>query len=192
MTDEAPPHWEGISAGQELRPQKEPGSRRATRHDGRPPGEVDPGVSHRHVPPCLLAAGAAGIHRQSRELWRECRNAGPACQQECWVEANKGIREYCLRNHIECENLNHVPIDPKPCKQRHREVHHLLRTIDDNRSAFEAAKPMPLSAMVPLDAIRVDFAHDQSLRGKHRGICLPMIGAVECHVPLGQAIDPLL
>jgi hypothetical protein len=91
----------------------------------------------------------------------------------------KKFREYCLRNHIECENLSHVPIDPKPCKQRHREIHHLLRTRDDNRSAFEAAKPMPLSAMVPLDAIRVGFAHDQSLRGKHRGIHLPMIGAVE-------------
>ena len=51
---------------------------------------------------------------------------------------------------------------------------------------------MPLSAMVPLDAIRVGFAHDQSLRGKHRGIHRPMIGAGECHVPLTQAIDQRL
>jgi hypothetical protein len=36
------------------------------------------------------------------------------------------LGEYCLRNHVECENLSHVPIDSKPCKQCHREIHHLL------------------------------------------------------------------
>src|SRR5262252_22456 len=78
-----------------------------------------------------------------------------------WLLWLCGWREYCLCNHLECENLSHVPIDPKPRKQRHCEIHHLLRTRDDHRSAFKAAKPMPLSAMVPLEAIRVGFAHDQ-------------------------------
>jgi hypothetical protein len=28
------------------------------------------------------------------------------------------IREYCLCNHMECENLSHVPVNPEPGKQR--------------------------------------------------------------------------
>jgi hypothetical protein len=51
---------------------------------------------------------------------------------------------------------------------------------------------MALATMISLDRIRVGFAHDQSLRWDHRGIHLPMIGAVEYHLPSGQAINELL
>jgi hypothetical protein len=57
---------------------------------------------------------------------------------------------------------------------------------------FETPKPMALATMISLDRIRVGFAHDQSLRWHHRGIHLPMIGAVEYHLPSGQAINELL
>jgi site-specific DNA recombinase len=97
--------------------------------------------------------------------------------------------EYCLSNHIECEDLSDVPIDPEPGKQRHGQLHHVLRTRDDNRLAFEAPKPMPLAAMIPLDPIRAGFAHAQSLGGDHCGIHLPVIGAVARHFPWGQAIN---
>ena len=51
---------------------------------------------------------------------------------------------------------------------------------------------MPLPTMVPLNPVGLGFAHDQSLGWNHCGIYRPMIGAVECHIPLGQAIDQLL
>jgi hypothetical protein len=91
--------------------------------------------------------------------------------------------EYCLSNHIECEDLRDVSIDPEPGKQCHGEVHHVLGLGDNNRLPCEAAKPMPLAAMIALDPIRPSFAHDQSLGWDHCGIYWPMIGAVECHIP---------
>ena len=93
---------------------------------------------------------------------------------------------------MECENLSHVPVNPEPGKQRQREVYHSLGLGDDNGPAFEAPKPMALATMIPLDRIRVGFAHDQPLRWDHRGIHLPLIGAVEDHIPSGQAIDQQL
>jgi hypothetical protein len=51
---------------------------------------------------------------------------------------------------------------------------------------------MTLAAVIPLDCIRVGFAHDQFLRWDHRGIHLPMIGTVERDIPWGQAIDQFL
>jgi hypothetical protein len=100
--------------------------------------------------------------------------------------------ENCLSNHIECEDLRDASIDPEPGKQCHGEVHHVLGLGDDDRLPFEAAKPMSLAAMIALDPIRPSFAHDQSFGWDHGGIDRPMIGAVECHIPVGQAIDQLL
>ena len=51
---------------------------------------------------------------------------------------------------------------------------------------------MALATMISLDRIRAGFAHDQALRWDGRGIHLPMIGAVEYHMPSGQAINELL
>jgi hypothetical protein len=95
-------------------------------------------------------------------------------------------------NYIECEDLRDVSIDPEPGKQCHGEAHHVLGLGDHDRLPFEAAKPMPLAAMIALDPIRPSFAHDQSLGWNHGGIDRPMIGAVACHTPLGQALDQRL
>jgi hypothetical protein len=100
--------------------------------------------------------------------------------------------EYCLSNHIECEDLSDVPMNPEPGKQRHGQLHHVLGLGDNDRLPFEAAKPMPLAAMIPLDPIRPGFAHDQSLGWDHRGLHRPRISPVERHLPLDQAIDQLL
>jgi hypothetical protein len=99
------------------------------------------------------------------------------------------MREYCLSNRIEYEDLRDVSIGPEPGEQCHGEVHHGLGLGDHDRLPFEAAKPMPLAAMMALDPIRPSFAHDQALGWDHGGIYRPMIGAVACHIPLGQAID---
>jgi hypothetical protein len=108
-------------------------------------------------------------------------------------DVNKfNLREYCLSNHIEGEDLSDVPIDPEPGKQRHGQLHHVLGLGDNDRLPFEAAKPMPLAAMIPLDPISPGFAHDQSRGWDQRGIHRPMISTVERHIPLGQAIDQLL
>jgi hypothetical protein len=56
-----------------------------------------------------------------------------------------------------------------------------LETIMDFR--FEAPKPMALAAMIPLDCIRVGFAHDQFLRWDHRSIDRPMISTLERDIP---------
>jgi hypothetical protein len=93
---------------------------------------------------------------------------------------------------MECEHLSHVPVDPEPGKQRHGEVHHFLGLGNADGSSFETPKPMALATMISRNRIRVGFAHDQSLRWDHRGIHLPMIGAVEYHSPSGQAINELL
>jgi hypothetical protein len=37
------------------------------------------------------------------------------------------------------------------CKQRHGQLHHVLGLGDHDRLPFEAAKPMPLAAVLPLD-----------------------------------------
>src|SRR5262247_4672262 len=95
-------------------------------------------------------------------------------------------REYCLSNHIECEDFRDVSIDPEPGKQCQGEVHHGLGLGDHDRLPFEGAKPMPLAAMMALDPIRPGFAHDQLLGWDHCGIDRPMIGTIECHIPLGQ------
>src|SRR5882724_1045789 len=99
---------------------------------------------------------------------------------------------YCLSNHIECESLGDVSIDSEPGKQCHGEVHHGLGFGDNDRPPFEAAKPMPLAAMIALDSIRPGFTHDQSIGWDYCGIYRPMIGAIKGHIPLGQAIDQLL
>jgi hypothetical protein len=91
--------------------------------------------------------------------------------------------EYCLCNHLKGENLSDVAVDPEPGKQRHGKVHHDLGLGDDNGLPFEAPKPMALAAMIPLDCIRVGFAHDESLGWDHRSIYLPMIGTVERDIP---------
>jgi hypothetical protein len=101
-------------------------------------------------------------------------------------------REYGLSNYIEGEDLRDVSIDPEPGKQCHVEVCHGLGLRNNDRLPFEAAKPMPLAAMIALDPISPSFAHDQALGWDHCGIYWPMIGAVECPNPLGQAIDQLL
>jgi hypothetical protein len=103
-----------------------------------------------------------------------------------------GIGEYCLSNHIECEDLRDVPMNPAPGKQRHGQLHHVLGLGDNDRLPFEAAKPMPLAAMIPLEPIRPGFAHDQALGWDHRGLHRPRISTVERHLPWGQASDQLL
>jgi hypothetical protein len=50
---------------------------------------------------------------------------------------------------------------------------------------------MPLAAMIALDPVRPGFAHAQSLGWDHGSIDRPMIGAVDGHLPWGQAIDQL-
>jgi hypothetical protein len=51
---------------------------------------------------------------------------------------------------------------------------------------------MALLTMGALNAIGLGSAHDQFLGWKHRRVHLPVIRAIERHVPLGQAIDQLL
>jgi hypothetical protein len=48
---------------------------------------------------------------------------------------------------------------------------------------------MALLAVIALNAIGLGFAHDQFLGREHGGIRLPVIGAIEGDLPLGQAID---
>jgi hypothetical protein len=43
------------------------------------------------------------------------------------AEKRKG--EYCLNNHIKCENLSDVPVDPEPRKQRHGQVHKAMQLL---------------------------------------------------------------
>ena len=76
-----------------------------------------------------------------------------------------------------------VPIDPESRTQGHREIHHLLRLGDNDRLPFEAAKPVPLTTMVPFNPGGFRLAHDQFFRRKLRRIHLPVIRAIEGHVP---------
>lgn len=77
-----------LDTGQELRPQEKAGSRRAPKRGRRHTGEVDPGMIHRHAPPRLPTAGPDRMHRGT-VVWRECRDAGPACQQECCLSGRR-------------------------------------------------------------------------------------------------------
>ena len=93
------------------------------------------------------------------------------------------LRVLSKYTYIECEDLRDVSIAPEPGKQGHSEVHHGPGLGDHDRLPFEAAKPMPLAAVIALDPICPSFAHDQPLGWDHCGIYWPMIGAVECHLP---------
>jgi hypothetical protein len=75
---------------------------------------------------------------------------------------------------------------------RMTEVHHDPGPGDHERLPFEAAEPRPLAAIIALDPNRSSVAHDQWSGWDHGGIDRPMIGAVACHLPWGQAIDQLL
>jgi hypothetical protein len=68
-------------ASQELGPYNKLGLRRETRHGGHI-GNVQHEVSHRQVPSGSLAPSTGRVNCHSKADGRECRDVGPACQQE--------------------------------------------------------------------------------------------------------------
>jgi hypothetical protein len=83
-------------------------------------------------------------------------------------------------------------MDPKPGEQAHGEVYHLCGLGNHDRLAFEAPKPMPLAAVIPLHVVRGRFALHEFVLGDDRRRGAPLVGPVPCDIPSCQTIDPLL
>ena len=45
---------------------------------------------------------------------------------QAYQHPQKDFGEYCLSNHIQSEDLGHIPIDPKASKQGHGQINHFL------------------------------------------------------------------
>src|SRR3712207_5739644 len=84
-----------------------------------------------------------------------------------------------------------MPIDQEASKQGHGQINHLLGLGYHDRPPPETPKPMALLTMVPLNPLSPRVAHDQTRRGNHRRIRLPVIRTIECDRPSGEAITQL-
>ena len=73
-----------------------------------------------------------------------------------------------------------------------RGIHHRFCLGDDDRFAFEAAKPVALPTMIPFNIVRGRFIVYQLVLWNDRGIGCPLIRAIQPDVPLRKAIDHLL
>src|SRR6266498_1188536 len=113
----------------------------------------------------LTVPGVDVLHVASGDLGQSMGNPGAAAVRQLMRQVIP--REYCLSNHIECENRGHVRIDPETGKQGHGEVHHLFRLGDNDRASLEAPEPMALLTMIALNAIGLGFAHDEFLGRQH-------------------------
>ena len=85
-----------------------------------------------------------------------------------------------------------VSIDPELGEEGHSEIDHLLRLGDNDGLALEAAKPVALPTVIPLDVMRRGFTLHQLVLWDDRRIGSPLVRAVHFDVPLREAIDHLL